>query len=391
VTDLDDSPLVLYVDDERPNRIVFEQSLVGEFRIRTAADGAAALEILAETQVAVLVTDMRMPGMTGDELLRIAKEKWPSTIRMVITAYSDIEPILAAINDGLVVRYVIKPWERDELVQLLRWGIEAWSFGRESAALQRRLLETERLATLGSITGAVVHDLNQPLAGLVINADRLLELSVAAPALRHLLEGGALSSDDRGRVAELADELQELSRDLCQSAVHLREVTAALNQFLYSRTGPTVAHATDPMPIIKNAMAVCHDIAIRARGFIAYDGPATLPKVRMAATELTQVLINLVANAAQALGARGEPDGNVQVTARIDDQVLILQVRDEGIGMSAEVLARVGTPFFTTRREGIGLGLAQCQRLVGKSGGTFKIESKPGIGTTVTLTLPIAP
>ena len=67
-----------------------------------------------------------------------------------------------------------------------------------------------------------------------------------------------------------------------------------------------------------------------------------------------------------------------------------LQVQDDGIGMSPEVLARVGTPFFTTRREGIGLGLAQCQRLVGKVGGSFKIASTSGAGTTVTVTLPIA-
>ena len=93
-----DAPLILYVDDERPNRVVFEASLAGEFRIKSAPDARSALEILAETQVAVLITDMRMPDMTGDELLRIAKERWPSTIRMVITAYSDIEPILAAID-----------------------------------------------------------------------------------------------------------------------------------------------------------------------------------------------------------------------------------------------------------------------------------------------------
>jgi signal transduction histidine kinase len=385
-----DPPLILYVDDERPNRIVFEQSLVGLFRIRTASDGKAALKVLEETEVAVLVTDMRMPEMGGDELLRIAKEKWPETIRMVITAYSDIEPILSAINEGLVARYVIKPWDLDELIQLLRWGIQAWQFGKESTALQRRLLETERLATLGSIAGAVVHDLNQPLAGLVINADRLVELSAAAPAMRRLLDGQPITHEDRGLLVELTDEVRELARDLSASAVHLREVTSGLNQFLYSRVATTTPHATDPLPIVKNAMAVCHDIAIKAKGFIGYDGPANLPRVRMAATELTQVLINLVANASQALVARAEPNRRVQVVVRADEQMVTLQIRDEGVGMTAEVLARVGTPFFTTRRDGIGLGLAQCQRLVGKAGGTFKIESEAGIGTSVTVTLPIA-
>ena len=63
--------------------------------------------------------------MNGEELLRIVKERQPQTIRMVVTAYADVDPILRAINEGLVARYIIKPWVRTELVQVLRWAIEA--------------------------------------------------------------------------------------------------------------------------------------------------------------------------------------------------------------------------------------------------------------------------
>ena len=146
-------PTILYVDDERANRIVLEQSMKTEFKIITAADGDTALNLLAEQDIAVLITDMRMPAMQGDELLRIVKERHPQVIRMVMTAHQDIGPILRAINEGLVARYIIKPWDRAELVQVLRWACEAWSFGRDSAALHRRLMETERLATLGRIAG----------------------------------------------------------------------------------------------------------------------------------------------------------------------------------------------------------------------------------------------
>lgn len=388
-TPSDARPLVLYVDDEPANRIVFERSLNDDFRVRTAPDAQSALQILGEVEVAVVITDMRMPVMTGDQLLAIVKERWPSAIRIVITAYSDIEPILRAINEGLVARYVVKPWQLDELVQLLRWAIEAWTFGKESAALQRRLLETERLATLGSVAGAVVHDLNQPLAGLVINADRLVEVAEAVPLLRSLLSGAQLASQDRVLVDELADELPDLARDLHENAVHMREVTAGLAQFLYAKPADGPPPSIDPLPLVKNAIAVCHDIAIRARGLISYDGPTSLPRVRIGSTELTQVLINLVANAAQALLARDRADGRVLVTVRSDSALVTFRIKDDGIGMAPDILAKVGTPFFTTRKDGIGLGLAQCQRLVGKSGGSFKIESEAGTGTTVTFTLPV--
>jgi signal transduction histidine kinase len=365
--------LIVYVDDERPNRIVFEQAFGRQFNLKAVGDGQAALELLAANDVAIVVTDMRMPGMSGDELLRIVKDRWPSTIRVVITAFSDIEPILTAINEGLVARYLVKPWERAEVEQLLRWGLEAWTFGRESSALQRRLLETERLATLGSISGAVVHDLNQPLIGLVMNAERLTELAAATPALTRLLAGDEVAASDRDDLADLAEELTDLATDLSSGAAHLRNLISSLGQFLRAQPTDTTGVATDVLPIIRHAMAVCQDIAVRARGLILYEGAADLPLVRVSATELTQVLINLIANAAQAVLARGRSDGRVTVLARALDQTVNLQIRDDGVGMSAEILAKVGTPFFTTRREGTGLGLAQCQRLIGKAGGTFKI------------------
>jgi signal transduction histidine kinase len=383
-------PLILYVDDERPNRIVFEASLGTRFRVRTAAGGAEALAILAAEEVAVLVTDQRMPEMSGDELLRITKERHPEVVRVVITAFADVEPILAAINEGLVARYVIKPWDRTELEQLLRWAVGAWQLARDSAGLQRRLLENERLATLGSIAGAVVHDLSQPLIGLVMNSERLVEMSDAVPLIRRAIAGEALGPSQRGAVATLLDELAEIAFELRDNVEHMRKLTGSLGQFLrHAPLTPALA-ATDPMPVIRQALSVCQDIAVRARCQLSYDGPHDLPPVRIGVTELTQVMINLVANAAQALLARDRSEGWVHVLARVEEQVVRFEVKDDGTGMSAETLARIGTPFFTTRAEGTGLGIAQCHRLVGAAGGTFRVDSELGVGTTVTFTLPLA-
>ncbi len=380
-------PLVLYVDDERGNRIVFEQSLAADFTIKVAADAQSALEILEAEEVAVLVTDMRMPTMSGEELLRIAKERWPQTIRMVVTAYSDIDPILRAINEGLVARYIIKPWVRAELSQVLRWATEAWQLSHSSAAVHRRLLETERLATLGSVSGMLVHDLKQPLMSLAVNVELLRELADLAPMLRAAI--GPLTSRDRRRAAEMLDELPQMTDDIKTSIEHLNELISSLRGFNQQRRDPGAA-ATDPLPILRHAMSVCQELAVKVRAQIAYDGPRELPRVRMPATELTQVLINLVANGAQAVAARGEPHGKVSIHAKASDSMLVLEVHDSGVGMEADVLKRVGTPFFTTREQGTGLGVAQCQRLVGTAGGRMSIASEVGKGTTVTIQLPIA-
>jgi signal transduction histidine kinase len=382
-------PLVLYVDDEKANRIVFEQS-VTEFNVISASDGKEALQIMAEQDVAVLVTDMRMPVMTGEELLRIAKERHPQAIRMVVTAYSDVDPILRAINEGLVARYIVKPWQRAELLQVLRWACEAWTFGRDSAALHHRLMETERLATLGSIAALLVHDLKQPLMSLLVNIEVLRELSTASPTLHAAVENAALQPAQRKRLLDLIDDFEPVTTDLKASAAHLSELINGLREFGKPRESASKSPRTDPLPIVRHAMAVCQELALTSRGSIGYAGPQKLPLVRMSATELTQVLINVIANGAQAVAARGVPNGKISINARPEEGMLELQVRDDGIGMAPDVLSRAGTPFFTTRNEGTGLGLAQCQRLIGTAGGRFKIESEPGKGTTVTIILPTA-
>ncbi|MBE7451487.1 MAG: hybrid sensor histidine kinase/response regulator [Kofleriaceae bacterium] len=387
---IDTGPLVLYVDDERPNRVVFEASFASRFRVRTAADGHEALAILASEPVAVLLTDQRMPMMSGDDLLRRVKKDHPEVVRVVITAYADIEPILAAINEGLVARYIVKPWVRDELEQLLRWAIAAWQFSRDSAALQHRLLETERLATLGSIVGSVVHDLNQPVVSMLMNCDRLAYLARAVPIVARLAEGAALSPRDREHVGDLVAELGEIVGEVTQSANHMRGMTADLHQFLRGGQRQHAA-AAEPVPVIRHAIGVCQDVAVRARSFLRYDGPDALPPVRMSATELTQVLINVVTNGAQAVGDRAGGDGGVVVSATVDGGAVRFEVSDTGGGIAPEVLERIGTPFFTTKRTGTGLGIAQCQRLVGKAGGAFRIASEPGRGTTVTFTVPVRP
>jgi signal transduction histidine kinase len=117
------------------------------------------------------------------------------------------------------------------------------------------------------------------------------------------------------------------------------------------------------------------------------DVAAVLPRVHAPTSQLLQVLINVVRNAVEAV-ARKDTGGRVDIQAAEKGNEICFVVRDDGPGMTAEVLAKVGTPFFTTRTEGTGLGIAQVRRIVGSFGGTFLIESVVGKGTTVTFSIP---
>lgn len=384
------SPLVLYVDDERPNRIVFEASLKSEFRIKSVGDAKSALEVLEKEEVAVLVTDIRMPEIDGLDLLRIVKDKYPRMLRMVITAFSDIDPILRAINEGLVARYVVKPFERDELRQALRWGTELWSFGKESAELLRRMLETERLASLGNLTALYVHDLRTPLMSVNVTLDELRAVAEAVPALHAAIEQAPIDARVKDRLLNKIDNTPELVDDAKQAAALIDGMVRGLYEFIKPSQAGSERPVIDPLPVIRNTLSMYQKLTIYAAAHIGYHGPKQLPHVRMSPVALTQVLQNLVGNAAQAVIARNEPNRAVAIDARAAGDMLELQIRDEGVGMTPDVLRRLGTPYFTTRAEGTGLGIANCHRLIGSAGGRIKIESEQGVGTVVTLLLPIA-
>ena len=387
----DMGPMILYVDDDRSNRIVFEHSFRQRFHVRCVASGAEALDILNEKggEVGVLIADQRMPGMSGNELLTRAKDSFPDVVRIVITAYSELDPILRAVNEGLVARYLLKPWDRDQLEAVLAWAVELFTMGRHSSATQLRLLEAERLATIGSLQASVLHDLNQPLAHMSANVGALRRLAEAAPALGRLIRehGADLAAPDRERLVELAEELQGMAEDLEDGCTHLRSLSRGVRDIL--RAEPTEAR-TEPHQAIRFAMSVCRHAADGAGARLDYEAPSELPPVSISHTGLLQVLINLVSNAVQAVSRRETRGGRVLLRVEDRGDHVCFDVEDDGPGMPADVLANIGKPFFTTRKEGTGLGMHQCRRLVEGAGGTLGITSTVGVGTRVQVLLPVA-
>ena len=130
---------VLVVDDEERVLDALEAVLAAEFTVLRASGGAAALELLREHEVAVIVTDYRMPGMTGVELLQRSQDVAPDAVRMVLTAYTDVDSLMEAINTGRIYHFVTKPWDPNELLVVVRRAAERYELGRENARLRDEL------------------------------------------------------------------------------------------------------------------------------------------------------------------------------------------------------------------------------------------------------------
>jgi Nif-specific regulatory protein len=132
---------ILVVDDERDNLDAFRFNFQRLFTLHFAGSGDEALDIARQHDIAVVVTDQRMPKMTGLELLRALRDVRPHAVGIIVTAFTDVEVLIEAINLGHVYRYITKPWDREELRGVLRQAIERHELGAENRRLERQLSE----------------------------------------------------------------------------------------------------------------------------------------------------------------------------------------------------------------------------------------------------------
>jgi response regulator RpfG family c-di-GMP phosphodiesterase len=133
---------VLYVDDEENNLLAFKASFRRDFNVFTAISADEGKKILADTVIHVLITDQRMPGTLGTELLAQAVKDYPDQIRILLTGFSDIEAIKDAINRGQIYHYLQKPWNDKELKETIKNAFQVYHLKKKQQELSQQLLQT---------------------------------------------------------------------------------------------------------------------------------------------------------------------------------------------------------------------------------------------------------
>jgi DNA-binding NtrC family response regulator len=165
---------ILVVDDEPANLRALARLFREDYEVLTAASGDVALALLGQHDVALLITDQRMPGMTGIELLKKTVPLRPRMVRIILTGYTDIDALVEAINCGQVYRYVAKPWNNDDLRLTVKRGLEHFETVKQrqelesaNARLVSRIREIQQLATLTDARGPIPQSIDAMEAGLV--------------------------------------------------------------------------------------------------------------------------------------------------------------------------------------------------------------------------------
>ncbi len=232
-------------------------------------------------------------------------------------------------------------------------------------SLEHRLIQAEKLATLGQLAAGVVHELNNPLTSISVYGDYLVRF--------HERNGEEDDLDKARKIVEGASRIQKLTRDLMNYARPSGDVEpVAINE------------------VVRQALVFCEHVLKRAEAVVELRLGDGLPFVRAIRTQLHQVLINLITNACHALPA---PDQELRLTTSLtlDGEHLLIEVADRGVGIDELDRARIFEPFFTTKKDGkgTGLGLSIVKNIVEGHGGTITFESQVGQGTRFFITLPI--
>ena len=247
--------------------------------------------------------------------------------------------------------------------------------------LERRLAQSERLASIGTLAAGVAHEINNPLAVVVANVEYVGGLLGALRARLELLPDGA------ALVAELGESMVAIG-EAAEAADRVRRIVFDLKKL--SRTDAVDAVPVDLPAAIDAALRMTENQLRHSVDLKVHLG--TTPFVAIDEGRVVQVLVNLIMNAIQAVDPT-RPNAEVAIVTRTDAAGRgVVQVIDTGVGIAARDLPRVFDPFFTTKPvgEGTGLGLALSHGIVAAAGGELTIESKVGRGTTVTLALPPA-
>lgn len=358
---------VLYVDDEQANLIVFEAAYGDEFDVVCASSGDEALRILAQQPIAVLVTDFKMPGMSGVELCERVRAQYPKVRRILATAYSDQRTAVAAINRAGVQRYIEKPLEPDIVVSALRESIGQVHLEQTMERLRATVVERERLAALAAARASVLHDLGNMSA----------VVSACAANLRALLDrpSPSVPGDVREEIEELLAAVDYVN---C-----LQGRTRQLGGLV-----PGVRDLYRVEDVLRSAVRLLDHRGGCGVRLVVEPTEATVYADRI---DVCRIVANLVGNAIDAITEAGICDGEVRLKAvQVRERVLI-QVADNGPGIPPEIRDQVFAVSFTTRKAhgGSGLGLAICCELAEANGGSVHIsERTQARGATMVVTLP---
>ncbi len=372
---------ILVVDDELGPRESLRIILKPDYTVVTAANGFDALDILEQVRPKVILSDIRMPGMDGIELMYKVREQYPDIPFIIITGCASVENAQEAVRGG-AFDYIIKPYKVGQIRDVVTRALEQVRRDRQlekalaemrelNQRLEEQMKEMDRRAALGELSAELVHELNNPLCILQGYVTLLDEV---------------LGSNRTPREAGKYRQYVEIIRTQIQRCAQLTR-----NYLSFARGKGNEWEQLKINDVFRDTAFL---LRVRMQSLnieLIEDLEARIPAVWGQRVSLQQVFYNLLLNAIHVLEPTG---GTVRVTTRrVRDEAgpaVEIRVSDNGPGILPSIKDRIFDTFFSTKsnEKGTGLGLAICRRIVQEHAGRIWVESEPGNGATFIVRLP---
>jgi signal transduction histidine kinase len=385
---------LLVIDDEVDITKSLYRQLRRKYKVLTATSGSDALKIMETNPVQVILSDQRMPEMTGVDFFSKIKDQYPDALKLILTGYSDIEAVVDAINEGQVFRYLTKPWNPVELELALKEAFEKHELIIYNKKLLNQLQEAnanleekvkqrtnelelvnERLKTLNKeknkYIGIVTHELRNPI-GNIYNISELLISGFETYAVDKQLE-----------FLELIYERSLYSLKLINSFLDSSKIESGILDLSFKEY--------DYLQIVENCIKQNEEFACNKSQNIEFEySPDSVP-ILCDKDKIEQVLNNLISNAIKY----SEQHKTIWVKVAKDSLGIVTSVIDEGKGIAEDELKNVFNAYQTTsttstaNEKSTGLGLAIAKKIVESHSGTITASSEIGKGSMFQFELPV--
>ncbi len=369
---------ILVVDDESGIRTVLFISLTDMgHRVRLAETADDALLQIEQERPSIVLTDIKMPGMDGIELLKAIKAKDRDIEVIMMTGHGDMDLAIQSLKLE-ATDFITKPIGNDALEIAVHRASDRIAMRRQlrqyTERLEqlveektRRLIDAERLAAVGEAISGLSHTIKN-IAGGLRGGMFVLERGIDQQDRECLTQGWSMVKGN-------AEKLYKLAIDLLH----------------YGKAAELHMQWCDPNRVAEQALESVRDRAIEGGVQIWLEPQPTQVRFWMDPDAMTTALSNLLYNGIDAcLDERLDRIGEVRLSVRIDDdREVSYRIEDTGVGMDAETMARVFRWFYTTKgSRGTGIGLMTAKRTIEKHGGTLNLESTLGQGTRIDIRLP---
>jgi signal transduction histidine kinase len=405
---------ILIVDDDVSIRKLFVDCLSEQYDCVEATTVMEAFAHLSETEFALVITDVLLPGLSGIELLRRIIENYPYTAVIMVSGVDRPQRALDAARLG-AFDYLIKPCDlylleltvkhalerRTLLVNARQYKLDLEARNTELAEgkaalerLQAQIVHSEKMVSLGQLSAGIAHELNNPVGFIYGNMDILNSCLSELKELLNFYDKVELPAEIKSQADAIKEridyevtinDLNLIIGDCRDGAQRIRDIVQNLRTF--SRLDEAKFKKTDIHEGIDSTIRLLSRY-YSADNINLIRDYGELPLVDAFSGQLNQVWMNLLVNAAQAVSAKG---GEVRITTRAYEESVVVAIQDTGCGISPEHLNRIFDPFYTTKPvgEGTGLGLSISFGIIERHGGTIKVDTRLDEETTFTVTLPI--